>query len=206
MEMDMYLYHGTSMSNYYSIIKEGLKPRANNSGNFNYKSNSELVYLTNNFNTANHYALRSCIANDCDSCLILQVELDSLDIDKLRVDENFIAIEELGQFVNVSLETRINHINKASTDNRWKKSLDAIGLMTYMEKIPFDDLKIISEFPREQNMFYREEFYQYVNPVSNCAVYDHFLSNYTFDYYQKEWVYKTPEGWKKVLDFYSGGR
>jgi hypothetical protein len=185
----MILYHGTASSNVDSILSEGLKPRKNNLGNWftNIKSNSELVYLTNT-DECEHYALRSAIVNQDSSGVILQIDVDKLDHDLLRVDENFIDIEERGAFVNCNIEDRQKQREKAAYDNRWEQSLQVFGSCTYYGIVPPEAISVKEIKKIKDIRYFRDEFVEHSTPQANCYVYDAFLSNFSFHLDLNVWI------------------
>tara|TARA_R100001443_G_scaffold487_6_gene2021 strand:- start:1121 stop:1840 length:720 start_codon:yes stop_codon:yes gene_type:complete len=79
------LYHGTDTDNLEKILKEGIKPRGTNKGNWAHAglySNNKLIYLTDTY--AWYYAVNQA-NHDNKNCTVLQVEVDT---DDLYCDED----------------------------------------------------------------------------------------------------------------------
>jgi len=83
------LYHGTSLTNFKRILKEGIKPRGKNPSNFDGIgiSRPDLVYLTNCY--ALYYAACALGESEKDKQVIIKVKIDPRKI-KLYLDEEFI--------------------------------------------------------------------------------------------------------------------
>jgi hypothetical protein len=189
----MFLYHGTASVNVENILLNGLFPRKNNLGNWftNIKSHSDLVYMIKDVKFSEQYALRSAIVNQDDRGAILKIDLDMLDKSFLRVDENFLDIEERGDFANCDIAKRQEQRSKAAQDTRWEESLSKFGCCTYFGVVPPEAISVKEIKNIESIPFFREEFVQYSEPSSNCYVYDTFLSNFCFHVDMNEWVYRS---------------
>jgi hypothetical protein len=83
----IYLYHGTSLSNFKKIIKQGIKPRGRKASNWKGIgiSRPDLVYLTNCY--ASYYAI--CAMGEKDKAVVIRVKIDPKKI-KLYLDEEFL--------------------------------------------------------------------------------------------------------------------
>jgi len=84
----MKLYHGTSSRHLGSVLKEGLKPRGRKKGNWkSFPSRKDMVYLTNAY--APFFAIQGSKGKE--KALVLEIDTDLLDFDRLYPDEDFIA-------------------------------------------------------------------------------------------------------------------
>ena len=134
----MKLYHGTGAARLDAILKRGLRPRGSNAGNWEHsiESNPRAVYLTTAY--APYFALTAQKDDDAAMGLILEIESDRLDPDKLGADED--AVEQVmrrspedplaGKGWGMIQRTR--WFRKRVLDFRWQGSVDAMGTCCYV--------------------------------------------------------------------------
>src|SRR3990172_8988299 len=88
----MILYHGTSSSFIQDILDKGLRPRYDKNGNWKsqgkVKSHQDFIYLTNNLVTAEFYAMRSVVVNNCSQGVVLIIDDSKLNEQYFYPDEN----------------------------------------------------------------------------------------------------------------------
>lgn len=174
------VYHGTSMSRYSKILKEGfIRPRYNDNGNWHTKmdGNENLVYLSADKTGAMFHSFRSNIVNNDKMGVVLPIDLDALDESNLRVDENYIDTIERGQYSNCPFSVRAIQREKALDDKRWKESLDTVKMMAFYGKI--DTIFIVNPIfvKVKENPWYREHLF-ISTPKQNMLAFDHHLATH----------------------------
>ena len=200
----MILYHGTASANVTSVLSEGLKPRNDELGNFftNIGSNRELVYMSRSPNLADYYALRAAIAIDDTDSAILAIDLDKLDKSCLRVDENFIDIEERDDYANCDVERRKEQRIKAAYDTRWEDSLLRFGACTYKGVVPPEAISVKETKPIQQIRYFHPQFVAHSDATSNCIAQDIFLSACVFHENLEKWVFRNDHSYVVPDNFY----
>lgn len=134
----MKLYHGTSAKHYLKILRHGLKPRGEG-GATNWEdqpSHPDMAYLT----TA--YPLYfAAAASDMWPLLVLEVDINDLDVDKLYPDEDVIAqslsIHEKRPLEEVQDEV-VNELE--NWKDAWPKALNAMGTVAHQGAITPDQI------------------------------------------------------------------
>lgn len=176
----MQFYHGTSNSYYVNNIqKEGLIPRGKKSSNWysqGVESNTEVVYITNNFYYTEFYQFRAALINQDNYGIKLTIE--NLDEDNLRVDENFISLEELGYSNNCNIDLRHKQQEKILYDSRWKESLDKTSLVSYYGKITSNKIKDVIYTDIRENEFFDEELFSISEKYKRLKFHDCYLSGF----------------------------
>ena len=199
----MLLYHGTSAKRYKKIRKEGLHPRYSDGGNWftNIRSNREMVYLSKYTSDSEHYGLRASVVDGSKEYVILFVDTDHLDQDNLRVDENFLDIEERGAYQNCNISDRQRQREQAIKDKRWEDSVSKMGYCGHVGPIDPSLIRVYLSKELRDNRFFRPEFFSHKDPVANCYVYDVFMRDFVWHTQDMCWVFK--EDWStKVPDNY----
>ena len=151
------LYHGTSDGFLSGIMKTGLLPRHNSQGNFlgiNVPSHPDLVYMKNDPFAAEYYAVNSALVNNHSHGVVLTIDTNALNKEVLRVDENLIDLEEIGQYNEVDIERRNESRKRAKYDKRWKTSLKKIGSCSHLGKITSDKIVDVKKIVPEQSTYF----------------------------------------------------
>jgi len=131
------LYHGTSPSRIWKIIKEGIRPRTlTGKSNWNqvaeFKSRNDMVYLTSCYPL---YFAACCSRGS--RLAVVEVDVDKLDKSKLYPDEDVVA-QIMSQETNVSLK-EVHPKIKAKLlymHEEWETSLQAMGTCCFCGVIP----------------------------------------------------------------------
>jgi hypothetical protein len=203
-----YFVHSTSLSNANRILKEGLKPVGNGTGNWftNVGGNKQLVYLGSNIGTSDltidHYALRACIVSKDRTGVVLKINPRAINYSNLRVDENFLDFEERQTSSNCPLDTRRRQRTVALHDTRWKASLTATGACAYAGTINTKAIKGVAYIDVTKTVFYRPWMLDFdrFSVRERCYIYDNWLSNfmrYASDYVPHQ---KTAEEYSAWFD------
>lgn len=167
----MFLYHGTNAVAAEKILQEGLKTRkeiGSPYGNWyeyiqydehefvqhNVASHEDMVYMTNDLVKSEFYGCVSSLVSFVDEFAILKIDLDKLDKNNLRVDENYLDLIESGYYVNIPLQQRIKQRERAFEDKRWEESLKHVGGCAYVGTIPPEAISVLERKPLIYNKFY----------------------------------------------------
>ena len=157
-------YHGTSASRIDRNIKEnGLVPREGRASNWftqGVESNSHVVYLTSNAQEAEFYEFRAALANNDMKTARIIIKAENLDSDNFRPDENYIDMQERGQFTNCPLDIRDKQQEKVLNDRRWRESLEACEKITHLGKIDPSHFSEIIYSDVTENTYYDEELFK----------------------------------------------
>lgn len=138
----MKLYHGTSAKYLPSIREKGLVPRKRRKGNWTgtIESNPRAVYLTN----AYPLYFANAAHKDHNALLILEVDIDNLNCNKLAPDEDF--LEQASRHLDIvpskikDMVARTRWFRKRALtefQHEWQKSVDNLGTCCYYGNIPF---------------------------------------------------------------------
>lgn len=158
----MKLYHGTSEKFSDKILKEGLHPRGYRVGNWlgnNIPSHPKLVYLTNEFVKAEFYAYNTATVNNEQIGVVLSIDIDKLNKENLRADENYINHIERGhlpflEFTACPFEDRYAQLDKSLNDPRWKESLEKVGMCAHINTISADSIEIENYVITKKSRYY----------------------------------------------------
>ena len=165
-EDPLILYHGTSLTNFQKIKKQGIKPRGNKKSNWQGigLSRPDLVYLTNCY--AIYYAMaanKNKKTNIKNPGIILKIQVDPKKI-KLYLDEEFIyhilkynqadnkqMAEELYQTINPKNLNKLikNSFYKLPT---WQDSLNYMGTVS-CDYIPKENIISYAEISVKDSLF-----------------------------------------------------
>lgn len=129
----MKLYHGTSAKHLESILGKGIQPRGRRKGNWKeFPSRKDMVYLTNAY--APFFAVQS---SEDHKALILELDLDRLDMDKIYPDEDFIA-QALAMQTKRPLDVVHDEIRETleNFQHHSMDSLNALGNCSHKGRIP----------------------------------------------------------------------
>lgn len=133
----MKVYHGTGIQHLVSILTNGLRPRNKKKSNWKeFPSRKDMVYLS----TA--YAPYFAMINNSDKAVILEIEIDELDQDKLFPDEDGIA-QALSQQEKVPLDEVHDQVkdNLEFYQHLAMASIDLIGNICYQGTIKPEQIK-----------------------------------------------------------------
>lgn len=136
----MRVYHGTGIQHLESILTNGLRPRNDNKSNWEeFPSREDMVYLS----TA--YAPYFALINNPENAVILEVDLDELDQDKLFPDEDGIA-QALSQQEKVPLDEVHDQVkdNLEYYQHLALASIDLIGNICYQGVIEPSKIKKVT--------------------------------------------------------------
>lgn len=138
----MKLYHGTSVIAAQNAVKEGLKPRMNQKGNWaspgKVKSIPSMVYLTAHVSQAQFYGLRAAVCQNQTEYAILECDVD---IDKLFPDENlFVEYDRNGHVFADGMRKAKTQVRK--NKDGWKRCLETRGIVCHRGAIPSTQISI----------------------------------------------------------------
>lgn len=149
----MLVYHGTSERNVESILRDGLRPRGTEIGNWQHSvpSNSKAVYLTIAY--AIHFA-KAC-ANAGERYAIFEVDLGKLDVNgKIAPDEDFLEQATRGDLRFSKCGTNINARTMwfrkralSQFQHLWVTSFNRLGTGCYYGTIPPEALTRLALIP-----------------------------------------------------------
>lgn len=135
----MKIYHGTSSKYLGKILKEGLKPRLDRSGNWEkFPSIKDFVYLTVAYP---FYFANAAIEEDTESMLVLEIDLDKLDKNEIYPDEDVIAQSiQHNNKDNISIDAIQEYVKQyiGNFKEHWEESIRLIGNCAYNGIIPLD--------------------------------------------------------------------
>ena len=190
------LLHGTSYSNAYNdIFKEGLKPRNDKNGNWytNVEGNKEFVYVTDISETAEFHVLRSAIKSNDTEGVIISIDIDSIDKDNLRVDENYLDFCKRNTFANGDINERKEQVKQAINDSRWEDSLKAVHMAAYKGTI-YPDQFNYSFIKVKDTKYYNPGLFLPETPYDRMRFMDVMLNIAGFNPLLNTWTYlKYPE-------------
>lgn len=145
----MKLYHGTSETAAKAILAAGeIKPRGRKKSNWKeHPSKSTYVYMTTAY--ALYFGM-TAIKDKNDRIAVFEIDLDSLDEDNFRPDEDFIEQYSRKNVPdpNVGLKTRTANARKI-TDKlayAWEDSLEFMGTMAHCGAIPKSAISRVAIF------------------------------------------------------------
>lgn len=188
----MIVYHGTSLKNANFFASRGIRPRFESPGNWmtNVPAHNEAVYLAKTIFSAEFYAFRSCLVDNTTTGAIVSIDLDKVNKDLLRVDENFLDIEERGTFEKGPIELRKQQRGLIRGDSRWEQSLERAGLCSYFGVIPPAAVGIISTKKLEELVGYHPQILGEKTPERRCYLFDIFIGEFHWATNVNKWITK----------------
>jgi hypothetical protein len=172
----MLLYHGTSKKLVDDILKEGLKPRGEDKGNWyvnNIPSHPDLIYLTDQKWLTYFYALNCAVNTMSNGGCLLTIDTEFLDEDKFRIDENYYTEIELDRTnatnKAVPFEIRYDQLDRIASDKRWKESLSVCNACSFKGVIPPTAIISTDYVDNEWNPLFRKEFVASSDVEANLA-------------------------------------
>ena len=135
------LYHGTSERFLEKILRMGICPRGRApSENWpaKFASRKDMVYLTSAY--AGYFAYNAVQSEE--RMLILEVDQDKLDVERMFPDEDYLGQCYAKQF-DVPLETAHAQIRSrlGTFRHHWRASLSGMGTVAYRDAVPIEAVK-----------------------------------------------------------------
>ncbi|MFN5955557.1 MAG: hypothetical protein ACK6A9_02145 [Dolichospermum sp.] len=190
----MFLYHGTSFENVPRILSQGLLPRGSENGNWStdesnsYKSRKDAVYLSDAY--APYYAFAPYYASllkfysqqikpsteltiVSSKGALIEIDIDSLEQDKLYPDEDFLARSNLPCKIGETLEERTKYFkeNLESYQGYLKDSLQEMGNCCYIGVIPPTAISRITKWCCKEVKILKEWSYDYVYDKGGVTIF-----------------------------------
>lgn len=142
------IYHGTSSKHQKAILQKGITPRGRRKGNWKHAegmdSISSHVYLTTLY--APYFAFCASGEGNHDLPMIVEVDLDELDADRLYPDEDFIVqcANDVPQGLDMPGRAAYARDNIAGYQHSWELSMEHLGNISFRGTVPPRAVKRLS--------------------------------------------------------------